>query len=120
MPDGFGFEVCSRVKDGKVYKFVAPSEIERDNWMKAIANIIGDTDVAAVVNDSASAGVSHNPLAQEQESAETGNVDSPEPTEDQIRAAKDLNAWVNAPSVANEGRALTTEELVQQAESTAK
>jgi hypothetical protein len=42
MPEGFGFEVASRVKDGKVYKFVAASEVERDNWIDAICGIIGD------------------------------------------------------------------------------
>ena len=49
MPEGFAFEVASRIKGGKVYKFVAKREQERDGWMGAIGSLIGDSDAATVV-----------------------------------------------------------------------
>ena len=49
MPEGFAFEVASRIKGGKVYKFVAKTEQERDGWMDAIGSLIGDSDAATVV-----------------------------------------------------------------------
>ena len=49
MPEGFAFEVASRVKGGKVYKFVANTEQQRDSWMDAIGSLIGDSGAAANV-----------------------------------------------------------------------
>ena len=46
MPEGFGFEIASRIKGGKVYKFVAKTEQERDSWMDAIGSLIGDSGAA--------------------------------------------------------------------------
>ena len=83
MPEGFGFEVASRVKGGKVtyahvavrvptqatanfllnsivcgpqvYKFVAATEIEQVAWIEAIGKFIGDEGAATAVVDSATA-----------------------------------------------------------------
>ena len=55
MPEGFAFEVASRVKGGKVYKFVAQTEQERNSWMDAIGSLIGDSGAAATVVSKTSA-----------------------------------------------------------------
>lgn len=55
MPEGFAFEVASRVKGGKVYKFVAQTEQERNSWMDAIGSLIGDSGAAATVVSTKSA-----------------------------------------------------------------
>ena len=47
MPEGYGFEIASRIKGGKVYKFVAATEQERGSWMDAIGGLIGDSGAAA-------------------------------------------------------------------------
>ena len=47
MPEGYGFEITSRIKGGKVYKFVAATEQERGSWMDAIGGLIGDSGAAA-------------------------------------------------------------------------
>ena len=48
------FEVVSSKKDGKVYKFSANSDEERDGWMAAIASTIGDNTLISetVITDS--------------------------------------------------------------------
>jgi hypothetical protein len=47
MPEGYGFEIASHVKGGKVYKFVAATEPERGSWMDSIGSLIGDSGAAA-------------------------------------------------------------------------
>ena len=37
----FGFEVSTTVKGGKVYKFTAAADAERDNWISQIGRLIG-------------------------------------------------------------------------------
>jgi hypothetical protein len=49
MPEGYGFEIASRIKGGKVYKFIAQTEQERDSWVDAIGGLIGDGSAAESV-----------------------------------------------------------------------
>lgn len=93
------------------------TEIERDNWLAAIADIIGDTAATAVVQDldnpAAAKSAAENPLADFV--SDDIEAAAPEPSSAQLQAAADTQAWMSSPSIADESRAKTTEELVAEA-----
>lgn len=102
MPDGFGFEIASRVKGGKVYKFVAKTEEERDSWMDVIGSLIGDSTAAADL-------VSESSVEVLQSITLDGRVLAPEGEFSASEVGEGLGETV----------APTTEELVAQAQAEA-
>lgn len=99
MPEGFAFEVASRVKGGKVYKFIAQTEQERNSWMDAIGSLIGDFGAAATM-------VSEKSVEALQSIALDGRVLAPEGEFSASEVEQGLGETV----------APTTEELVAQAQ----